>query len=437
MTASGLKVNDVNIGSWDATLTSAASLEIVPSGWKFDASSVAARLESLSVSDNLLLSGPLVLEEASVASLDNVTTAVLELRAPNSRLKTGSHDILMPGLQGSVAQRGDDIEFSIATIDLYENGKVQGQYSLDNGHGNLAVADLVIAFTETPLSAWTSRWNQDWDLVAGTVGVSGQVAWLQNGAGSLSGPINIGAADLAGYFGDTAFTGLSTDLQVMYDGKGSATVMPSSASVELIDVGLPLRNITADYAITPDFSGADVANLRMNAFDGVISADPFSVRTDKGSNTVMVRAESLKLSDILTLKEFDAVEVSGRIGAELPITISSEGITIAAGSLTGEAPGGVIRYLSGNLANQAVNRNIDSVRQALSHFEYDTLTSKLSYSQEGDLELAMQLKGRNPDMEGSRPVILNLNVQNNVPQMLKSLQAARAVEELLERQLAE
>ena len=65
------------------------------------------------------------------------------------------------------------------------------------------------------------------------------------------------------------------------------------------------------------------------------------------------------------------------------------------------------------------------------------MTSELSYNREGDLELAMQLKGRNPDMEGSRPVILNLNVENNVPQMLKSLQAARAVEELLERRLAE
>jgi hypothetical protein len=48
----------------------------------------------------------------------------------------------------------------------------------------------------------------------------------------------------------------------------------------------------------------------------------------------------------------------------------------------------------------------------------------------------MQLTGRNPDMEGNRPIVLNLGVENNIPQMLKSLQAARAVEEILERRLA-
>ena len=175
----------------------------------------------------------------------------------------------------------------------------------------------------------------------------------------------------------------------------------------------------------------------MNAFDGIISADPFSFRTDKDSNTVILRAESIDISEILALKEFAAIEVSGRIGAELPITMNKDGVTIAAGSLIGEAPGGVIRYTSGQATDEQDISSIGLVTEALSHFKYDTLTSELSYNREGDLKLAMQLKGRNPDMEGSRPVILNLNVENNVPQMLKSLQAARAVEELLERRLAE
>jgi hypothetical protein len=45
------------------------------------------------------------------------------------------------------------------------------------------------------------------------------------------------------------------------------------------------------------------------------------------------------------------------------------------------------------------------------------------------------LTGRNPDLDENRPVVLNLGVENNVPQMLKSLQAARAVEEILEKRL--
>ncbi len=74
---------------------------------------------------------------------------------------------------------------------------------------------------------------------------------------------------------------------------------------------------------------------------------------------------------------------------------------------------------------------------ALSNFAYESLTADVNYSKAGDLTLQMQIKGRNPELDEGRPVILNLGVENNVPQMLKSLQAARAVEELLERRLAE
>ena len=47
----------------------------------------------------------------------------------------------------------------------------------------------------------------------------------------------------------------------------------------------------------------------------------------------------------------------------------------------------------------------------------------------------MRISGRNPDLPDQRPVVLNLGVENNVPQMLRSLQSARAVEGVLERRL--
>jgi hypothetical protein len=79
--------------------------------------------------------------------------------------------------------------------------------------------------------------------------------------------------------------------------------------------------------------------------------------------------------------------------------------------------------------------SIDLVRQALSNFQYRSLASGVEYSPDGDLVLSMRLEGRNPDMEGNRPVVLNLTVEDNVPQLLKSLQAARSVEDIIEKRL--
>ena len=56
------------------------------------------------------------------------------------------------------------------------------------------------------------------------------------------------------------------------------------------------------------------------------------------------------------------------------------------------------------------------------------------YDDEGDLVMKMRLSGVNPEMDPNQPVILNLNVENNIPDMLRSLQAVRSIEEVLEAQ---
>ena len=59
------------------------------------------------------------------------------------------------------------------------------------------------------------------------------------------------------------------------------------------------------------------------------------------------------------------------------------------------------------------------------------------YTENGDLTLGMRLSGVNPEVDPTQPVILNLNVENNIPQLLKSLQAIRTIEEVLERETKE
>jgi electron transfer flavoprotein alpha/beta subunit len=117
------------------------------------------------------------------------------------------------------------------------------------------------------------------------------------------------------------------------------------------------------------------------------------------------------------------------------VAIVGSSITITEGRLFGEPPGGVIRYRSGSETDETDTSSIGFVALALSNFEYETLTSEIDYNADGDLNLQLQLTGRNPDLETNRPVVLNLGVENNVPQMLKSLRAARSVEDILTKHL--
>ena len=165
-------------------------------------------------------------------------------------------------------------------------------------------------------------------------------------------------------------------------------------------------------------------------------ADPFSFHTESGPNTLTLHAESLDLRKVLSMEDFEAIEVSGTIGAVLPVTVEGDTVRVSQGRLTGDPPGGVIRYKAAVPVGKPDGSAVDTVTRALSHFRYETLTSDVEYKENGDLVLKMRLTGRNPDMEGNRPIVLNLGVENNVPQMLRSLQAARSVEDILEKRLA-
>ena len=73
--------------------------------------------------------------------------------------------------------------------------------------------------------------------------------------------------------------------------------------------------------------------------------------------------------------------------------------------------------------------------EALSNYHYSIFQTEADYLETGDLELSMTLRGRNPDMDKSRPIHLNLNVTDNIPMLLKSLQAGRAITDMVSRKV--
>jgi len=300
----------------------------------------------------------------------------------------------------------------------------------------MSVTGASLSFGAQNLSGLVAPWTDDWDVTAGTFSADLHMNWQQSDSGwQLDGESSFDFTDLAGAYSDTAFAGLSTKLDSAFGTTAGVTVNPAQIQINLLEVGLPIENITSDYTLRPDALSVDVANLQMHAFGGVVKADPFTFELESERNSLLLHAESIELTELLTLKEFDSIDLTGSIGAELPLIIEGTEVSIVDGRLTGDAPGGVIRYQPGIVPDTTGASAIGIVTEALSNFEYDTLTSTVGYSKDGDLVLQMQIAGRNPDMEGNRPVVLNLGVENNIPKMLRSLQAARAVEEILEKRI--
>jgi hypothetical protein len=118
----------------------------------------------------------------------------------------------------------------------------------------------------------------------------------------------------------------------------------------------------------------------------------------------------------------------------LPLTVNDELLLIEGGMLQSDPPGGSIRYGSG-LANDTADgtsSDLGLVARALGNFQFNSLSSIVDYEESGDLLLQMRIEGVSPDMDPTQPVILNLGVENNVPELLRSLQATRSISDILE-----
>ena len=142
---------------------------------------------------------------------------------------------------------------------------------------------------------------------------------------------------------------------------------------------------------------------------------------------------------MLALANFEAVEMDGSLSGELPLLLAGTQVLIDGGRLDSDPPGGVIRYRP-DLPEGSMNEDgsqLGTVTRALGNFQYETLSCDVNYAENGDLRLQMRIEGVNPDMDPNQPVILNLGLDNNVPQLLRSLQATRSIEDILERRASQ
>ena len=434
---SGFATPDNAINRLDARLISAATMQYAGVGWQLAADSIEAEIDSLSLDTDIVIDVPLNLEKIKVSVGHGSAEGSADIVAPSFQLTLNNQSTSMPGIKGQLSLQNSNIAFDLVTVDLFRDGSVSGRHNLDSGIGDVAILDAAFAFDDVPLSNLVVPWEYDFDISAGNLAVDLRANWAPTDSGSMfAARSSVQLDSLAGFYADIAYVGFSTDIELKYGATG-LTVAQTSISVDMVDIGLPIENIAADVKFDVNALAIDVDSLQMTAFDGVISAAPFSFRTARDFNTVILTAKEIELSKLLSINEFAAVNVTGTITAVLPITFAEDGISIEAGKLIGEPPGGVIRYLGGGETDSVNESSLGLATAALGNLEYESLEADVSYSKDGDLTLQMQLKGRNPKLEDGRPIVLNLGVENNVPQMLKSLQAARAVEEILQERLAD
>lgn len=192
------------------------------------------------------------------------------------------------------------------------------------------------------------------------------------------------------------------------------------------EVASPLAGKLALHQATADFLGG---RLRIAPRTVDFSAQPWHLPLE---------VYDLSLEQVLQLYPTEGLSGTGRLTGRLPIRVTRSGVEVERGTLFAEAPGGVLTMPADRL--RALLGGSDAmalVVQALQNFHYSVLSSTIHYDEKGKLSLGVKLEGENPDYRGGQPVVLNINLEEDIPALLTSLQLSGRVNEAVTERVRE
>ena len=198
-----------------------------------------------------------------------------------------------------------------------------------------------------------------------------------------------------------------------------------------LNLGLELKNINSHLRFEPHTANVDpriiIKKLEADIFNGKISLLEESIisLTDFESNTELVITD-WELEKILNLYPNQGISGTGKISGELPVNFSAKSFTVNKGKLYSLKPGGTISVKAekNSTLDPRYNKNISTMLRLLKNFQYEDLEIGTNLNEKGDLILNLVISGSNLEELKGQPIILNVNIEQNLLDLIESMTIA-------------
>lgn len=262
-----------------------------------------------------------------------------------------------------------------------------------------------------------------------------------NGEGSVQGrKLNLkfwsAVNDAEASWGKTVLRGITLESSSRYSSSG-ALHDKGALTIGSMFSGVEVNSISTRYSFIQapnDTRTVTVKPLSARMLGGDVRVEGFETALQSPDIATSVTLEQLDIAEILKLEQQEGLSGSGQLSGHFPLRYNAQGVSVNNGRLT--APdGGVIRFQpdAAVAAYAATNPGLSMALSALENFQYDTLEIKLNYQPDGTALLNTRLKGRNPEWNKGHPVDFTINVEENIPDLMRTLQFADQLTEKLEK----
>ncbi len=391
------------VGTLSSFLTTASissiHLNLHNGNWQLSASADVTADETAASSINV----------TGASEMPNLLTAVLSLTAKDEML---------------VATTDSATILGIGAINL------QIKQNLQTGKGELTVHAKKPA---TELASIAKNLGvQGLNIESGEITITLNLGWdLQSNADNLVFAAEVSANTLSLDFDGYEFHNGSIDT-ILTGWPRIQTKQPGTMSWDELNIGVPITNLNISFHLDlqPEKDSYEVTGnmLEANVFGGSLESDDYAYNLTREEGHLMLKLVRLELQQILALQQ-EEFESTGKISGSVPVHIRQGKLSVSKGSVTAVEPGGTISYKPSPAVAGLVAQNdqLKVVVDTMSDFQYHSLEAILEYSPEGDLVARVSLKGSNQAFENGREIHLNVNLEENLADLLKSLRLADQV----------
>jgi len=292
----------------------------------------------------------------------------------------------------------------------------------------------------TVLRRTLADWPEFMELSEGSLDLQARVQLRPDAPMVLHGRLDLD--NVSALIDRTALSGASGHLLFSLEGE-QLTARLREVNIGQINSGIGIGpvQLLADYRAPRDdlLAGAlDIQQATAEFLDGQVRVAPGTLDLGHRPLQVPLAAYELSLERLLEVYPAQGFAGTGRISGQIPLAIGEHGLTVEDGHVQALSPGGRLRLpaerLQGMLGTSAAS---ELVTRALQNFHYSVLNSTIDYDESGKLTLGLRLEGNNPEVGRGQPVALNINLEEDIPALLTSLQLSGRVNEAVAERVRE
>jgi len=302
--------------------------------------------------------------------------------------------------------------------------KMDGEYAIENGNGQLILQISPIKFASSKLQP-----KQLFPPLAALGNVNGQIRgkatirWSKKGVSKSNAVIS--AKDFSFAYGSTQVKGLNTKLSLN-------NLLPirsepkQNISIQALDFGIPIQDLLVSYQInTRDTPRVLLDQVHFLILGGEVTINPVVINLDPNAEASQIEAHlnNIDLNTFFKWIEMDGLTGDGQLSGKIPLTLGHDRIAITNGYLAAKAPG-TLSLQSEKAKELLVNqgKEVDLLLQAIENFHFKELTLNLNKSDTHDLNVKLSLLGNNPNVKNGQDFRLNIQLESKIDKLLHAIQ---------------